>query len=398
MNKFEFENVIDVLGINNKVPNQTDNYTSIRDIYDWNDFEIYFDDNRYSIIKGKIPFEVAQKIYDKYPNNPHSIRIAGGDLDNKPSEWAKNDEYDKFISTIFESFENDNNYSDTLEQIIKNMRLETLTKFQNQFYIDTYYIDTKEGLLILLTELQDYYIQRILNNPEVSIQVAKQPELMAEVNRRLIKQSNPYLNTDQWIKKQNAIILEETKNYQSNDKQDLEIRELLNEFDETINPFINDKFDMLDPSNYIDNISFSWDTDNNKTQFTILDNKTKFESKYTRDNNRLLYNFYYGKGLFISISHQYINENNESFEPIPSEEVIYIYHNSYQHNKEKNIDIRYNLTNKSYIQENQIKPITPEQKTFIIEELKKAIQVAKRTTINNMCVPKEPNNMRKILK
>ena len=340
MNKFEFKNVIDVLGINNKTSYIISQYGTVEDVYDWNGLEIYFYGHYYSIIKGKIPFEVAQKIYDKYPNNPPSIKIINGNSYYTPIDWVKNDDYDKFIPIIFKTLKNEKQNYENINQIYKNIKQEVITTYPNNFYIDAYHIDTKEGLIILLTELQDYFINKNLENPNPCSLINRQKELLVEVNKKLIKKCNPYLNTNQWIKKQNPI-LEETKNHQSNDKQDLEIRELLTEFDKTVNPFINDKFDMVDPSNYIDNISFSCNLNNNQTELEIKDKKTKFKSEYIRNDNRLLYNFIYGKKPNIAISHHYTKTLNDT----QLKEVISIYHDYDEYNNNRNISLEYNLTN-----------------------------------------------------
>ena len=396
MNRLEFKNVIDVLGINNKTSYIISKYGTVEDIYDWNGLEIYFYGHYYSIIKGKIPFEVAQKIYDKYPNNPPSIRIINGNNYYTPIDWVKNDDYDKFIPIIFKTLKKEKQNYENISQVYKNIKQEVITTYPNNFYIDTYHIDTKEGLLILLTELQDYFISKNLENPNSCSLINRQKELLVEVNKKLIKQSNPYLDTNQWIKKQNAIILEETKNHQSNDKQNLEIRNLLNKFDKTVNPFINDKFDMLDPSNYIDNISFSCNINNNQTELEIKDKKTKFKSEYIRNDNRLLYNFIYGKKPNIAISHHYTKTHNHT----QPKEVISIYHDYDDYNNNRNISLEYNLTNdflkyKTY-SDNYKQPSTYEQKATLIYELKKAIQMAETVTINNMCVQKETDNIKKV--
>ena len=395
MNRLEFKNVIDVLGINNKTSYIISQYGTVEDVYDWNGLEIYFYGHYYSIIKGKIPFEVAQKIYDKYPNNPPSIRIINGNNYYTPIDWVKNDDYDKFIPIIFKTLKKEKQNYENISQVYKNIKQEVITTYPNNFYIDTYHIDTKEGLLILLTELQDYFISKNLENPNSCSLINRQKELLVEVNKKLIKQSNPYLDTNQWIKKQNPI-LEETKNHQSNDKQDLEIKELLTEFDKTVNPFINDKFDMVDPSNYIDNISFSCNINNNQTELEIKDKKTKFKSEYIRNDNRLLYNFIYGKKPNIAISHHYTKTHNHT----QPKEVISIYHDYDDYNNNRNISLEYNLTNnflkyKNY-SDNHKQPSTYEQKATLIYELKKAIQMAEIVTINNMCVQKGTDNIKKV--
>ncbi|MDD2181208.1 MAG: hypothetical protein PHW32_02435 [Bacilli bacterium] len=396
MNRLEFKNVMDVLGIDNKVSNIKGRYGSTEDVHSWNDFKIYFYGSYYSVVEGKIPLEVAKIIYDKYPNNPYSIRVAGGADDNKPSDWAKSEEYNKFVNAAFEVFKEDCNYFNKYKAVINNKKQKILEKDPESLYIDMYHIDTKEGLLILITELQDYFIRKILNNPNIKGQVVMQSKLLAEVNRRLIKQSNPYLSTNQWIKEQDIMILEKTKNRQSDDEQENKIRCLLNKFDEIINPFTNDEIEMLDPNNYTDKITFNCYGDENEINLTVIDKKTKFWAEHKRSEKFMTYGLYYGKKPRIHIHHYFDAKDENLRSPV---EVICLSHSYDKFNDKREIDLRYDLTNgltyKTYANEEEKQSITPEQKTLIINELQKAIQTAELITINNMSKPKEQKTIKK---
>lgn len=118
-------------------------------------------------------------------------------------------------------------------------------------YINTYHIDTKEGLVVLITELQDYYAKKLNNGKIENSQVDKQKEIIGQINKELIESSNPQITTDQWMTINNVDIFERTKNNKNVTEQDLEIRSLLEQYDMTINPFTNDN--LVEPQEYSEN-------------------------------------------------------------------------------------------------------------------------------------------------
>ena len=64
MNSVELKNVMDVLGIA-KVGTTTNTRRGESDLFTWDGLDIYFGGTYYTIVSGKVPLEVAQKIYDK---------------------------------------------------------------------------------------------------------------------------------------------------------------------------------------------------------------------------------------------------------------------------------------------------------------------------------------------
>lgn len=83
MTKLEFEKVLNDSGIKNKCPND-DN------IYLWEDREIKFN-NGFAEIKGTIPYDFAETLYSKYPNNLYSTIVNDGDgkAESKPIDFFK---------------------------------------------------------------------------------------------------------------------------------------------------------------------------------------------------------------------------------------------------------------------------------------------------------------------
>ncbi len=389
MNRLEFTKVMEVLGIDNKVSTITGRYGTTEDVYNWNDIDICFYGSYYSIVDGKIPLEVAKRIYDKDPKNLYSIRIDGGALDNKPIDCAVSDEYNKFVTTFFQLFKGKEVCLEKTDTILERKKQEILSHNPESLYIGTYHIDTKEGLLIFLTELQDYYIGKILNEPNINIQVAKQPELLGEINRRLIEDSNPYINVEQWLEKDSGYDCEgqtikkgkTVDNYQKVDEEKNKIKILLKEFDETINPFINNNIKLLDPIEYSDKILFNCYADDNEVEFFVKDKTKKGQVEHRRNNEYLTYTLSYGEESWVCLHHYFVCKKEN---PLFFEEIVCLL----SHNDSQSFDLRYNLTNglayRTYAKDEEKRPLTPSQKVLIIDELEKAIEVAKTITINNM--------------
>lgn len=96
MNRLEFDEVMKVMEINNLLSITTGENNVGEKI------DIYFGDGYYAIVKGKIPLEVANLIYEKYPNNIYQIRIGSGYSDLNPNEQAIDDKYKKDIQKYIE--------------------------------------------------------------------------------------------------------------------------------------------------------------------------------------------------------------------------------------------------------------------------------------------------------
>lgn len=98
MNRLEFKEVLKAVGVNNPLTDTHNRYGESEEVHYWKDIVMYFGGSYYTIIKGKIPFEVADIIYEKYPNNPYKIRIDGGKEDYKSIEYAIDKQYTKEIA------------------------------------------------------------------------------------------------------------------------------------------------------------------------------------------------------------------------------------------------------------------------------------------------------------
>ena len=146
MNRLEFNIVMETVGIDNPLSTPEGSNGTREDVHYWNDLAIWYGGRNYTIVHGKIPLEVANIIYEKYPENPYGIRIEGGCVDRNPSDWSTGG------------------------------------------YLKAYHIDSKEGLLIFLTEMKDYFLRKN-NLPET--EVKRYDELIAKVSSEILKKVNP---------------------------------------------------------------------------------------------------------------------------------------------------------------------------------------------------------------
>ena len=71
MNRLEFNEVLKTLGINNPLINTKGRCGESEQVHFWQNIAIYFGGSYYTAVRGKVPLEVANIIYQKYPNNPY---------------------------------------------------------------------------------------------------------------------------------------------------------------------------------------------------------------------------------------------------------------------------------------------------------------------------------------
>lgn len=194
MNRLEFNEVLKAVGINNHLVNTTGRYGTSEKVHFWQDMAIHFSGSYYTVINGKIPLEVANIIYEKYPNNPYEIRVDGGASNYIPIEHAIDDQYKKEIQEHLDAHLSTNEYLNRCKKSRRNM----LRRKNDNKYIETYHIDSKEGLIIFLTEMKDYYFRKQgLNENEIQ----KYDEILSTVSSEILKKVNPGINTYDWMSK-----------------------------------------------------------------------------------------------------------------------------------------------------------------------------------------------------
>lgn len=307
----------------------------------WHNLNIHFGGTFYAIVEGDIPLEVANAIYEKYPDNPYGIRVNGGCNDCNP----------------------------------------------NKVYPKLYHIDSKEGLVIFITEMKNYFARKN-GLPEIQ----NFDELMATINSAILKKVNPSISTYEWMQtdKENSEIFSQTILNEAKTPFGREFRKAIDNFDKNINPFINEEIELDEIESYLKKINISANTYDSKDinirkkccQIHITDLESGNKVSYYRSPGGFSYQLHYilSEGQYLTFSHYF--STVAVAEEDKGEFIVVDYWGNDQSQK---FDIRYNITQgiagETYGEKT---PITPEQKKWIYNELLKAINYASTVTIANM--------------
>lgn len=385
MKKIEFNEVMNVVGINNPLSTTTGRYGSTEEVHYWNNLAIWFSGSYYAIIRGKIPYEVANIIYQKYSSNFYEIRVEGGCSNWNPIDWAVDEQYEKEIKENLERFLGSNEYIEKCELARENL----YKRNNDDKYITTYHIDKKEGLLIFLIEMKDYFLRK---NNLLETEVEKYDELISKVVFELLKKINPSVSAYEWMQGDSV----NRDNYNLSVERDNKtklgqmFRNAILDFDKAVNPFLNEDVNLVNIKDYLQNVNMSvnsYRTENGKTregccslEISCLD--TNDNVNYYRSPEGFSFQLMYklGNKKNLSVLHYYSTSGNYESD---KGEVIAI--NYYGDNVDDKIDIRLNITNgragKTY--EDKIQA-TPEQIAFVYDELIKATSYASKITIEKM--------------
>ena len=381
MNRLEFNEVINTTDINNLSSSKKNNYKSDEDLYCWNDIEISFSGSYYSIINGKVPLEVANIIYEKYPNNPYNIRINGGSNNLIPIEQATDDQYENDIEKYIDEKPTISKYLEECEKAKKELD----NRNDCNKYINKYHIDTKEGLLIFIIEMKDYFLRK--NNLDET-EVKKYNELIKIVNEGIIKKINPTISAYEWMQgdKENKDKYNFTIERDSKTKIGRMFREAILNFDKAVNPFLNYEIEFDEIENYLEKISISASVDNymdgkyrdNCCNLKISELKTNNSTCYYRSPDGFSFQLMYklNDKEYISVLHYFSSIHNyeDTGEVIA---VVYLKDNS-----KKSFDMRLNVTTGKI--EGTKSQASIEQIGLIYDWLVKATEYALSVTLENM--------------
>lgn len=381
MNRLEFNEVMKAVGINNPLSTTNGSNGTSEQVHYWQNIAIYFGGSYYAVIKGKVPLEVANIIYEKYPNNPYKIRVDGGCSDWIPIKHATDEKLEQDIRKYIDQNLSENEY--------KTARRNYLRRTNKNKYVPTYHIDTKEGLVILLTEMKDYFARK---QRKRETEVQRFDELMATINAEILKKVKPSISAYEWMQadEENNEIFSQTVSSGTKTSFGKEFRKAIDEFDKVVNPFINEDIELDEIGNYLQKVNISantYDSVDLKTrkdccEVVITDLETQNKVLYHRNPDGFSYQLQYTleKNRYLVVSHYYSTAGSDEND---KGEVITI--DYYGDNVPQEIDIRYNLTKgvagKTY---GERTPITLEQKEFVYDELLKAIGMASSITIDNM--------------
>lgn len=289
----------------------------------------------YCIVNGIIPLEIAEAIYKKYPNVNQFIKIAGYYNNREPKQFAKKDG-------------------------------------KGNLYVDYYHIESKEGLLILLSEIKNYHLN-ILSKTDKLITEDRAKKIMLDINKAIILKLNPKITGSDWINSKSSSGFKETK-------LDKKILDSIIKFDKTINPFIENE----NPNNYIYNLVINAalfnETRENCATMYLVNKDTNNKTMYIRNDTSLNYKLFYRIGNeLLEVTHYYRLSNNDVIEYI---EFI-----------EKEKTSKYNITSGTKIINNKEIPLTNYEKKNLYKKLEKAINYAETVTVDS----KNSNNYAKKL-
>lgn len=367
MNRLEFNEVLKEFDIDNSLIDKTGRYNSNEESHFWDNTSIYFSDSYYAIVKGRIPFEVDKIISEKYQKEQYGIRHVGSNN-----------------SCNLVQFSDANSLA-----IPEESKKDASKKEDKKPYIETYHIDSKEGLIILLTELKDCYARKI-GLPETEVQ--RYDEILSTINARILMKINPTITTYDWMGEDEQYCEKflDTIVRDHNTPFGHEFREIIDQFDKTINPYINEDIELDSIENYSQKLDISASSYNSldgmyrESCCTMVikakdgTGKVRYYRKPHGFTYHLMYTF--GPQEYLDVLHYFTTIGDKETD---IGEHIYISYSG--ENSKQKIDLRYNITKGLSGETYKDKtPITPEQKVFVYNELVKATNLASRITIDNM--------------
>lgn len=342
MTRLEFNEILKAININNHILNARGANGLEQEVYFWNDLLIQFSGTDYALIKGNIPLEFANILYNKYPKSHYKMRINGGtDIPNE----------DKHISM--------------------------------------YYINAKEELIIFLTELNDYYARK-KGLPETEVQ--RYDEIMATITGSILKKVNPCITATEWMAEDKEYGESYLSLIESEQKTLLGrvLRKMLEQFDKTINPFINEEIELDFAENYLKKVNINASTfgevkhkkRDGCCKITISKKNSENEVAYFRNPNGFIYRLWYalGEGEYVIVSHYF---RDDAEHELYNGEIINIEYFGNESNQMFNLI--YNIS-KGLASSNSepFTQVTAEQMSAVFDTLSKATRMASTITIDNM--------------
>lgn len=374
--RIEFNEIMDVVGVYNPLVRTIGKFV-YEDVYIWHDMAIWFHGG-YAIVHGRIPLEVANTIYQKYPGNPYHIRVDGDLNDRNPNDCAIDDKFEEERRKIVA--QQDLSAAEFKTKIDKAFD-ELDGRNVDDKYITCYHIDTKEGLLIFLTEIKDYYLRK-KNLPET--EVARYDQLLAESMHEVLRRTNPGVSAYDWMQGDE----ENREKYNSA----CQIQKRVNPcslfgayvraFDRAVNPFIDEcvRFDEI--SNSFGKVYISvHSTDFARGEYRegccrmkIVDLATNNFVEYEREPHGFLFkSVYFDNGARLSVTHFFDSQRHEEFIVVDSHDGKIKVLESMYSGESKNISV-------DGVSSDEVK----DAHQFICDTLFKALGYTESITIQNM--------------
>ena len=353
MTRIEFKEVLSKFRINDEVTITDGKFGAPEIVYSWNGFSIYFSGDDYAVWKGKIPLFVAKNIEDSYDVNKYGIR-AGGKYEDVPlSDLARDDKYVSYVQDLNKNINDYKAYKGKVREAKKDLD----KRDDKNKYIKKYCFDTKEGFIIFLAEIIKYY-----KNYEINIE-----DVILEVNKRIVDSPNLEITTNTW-----------KKNLEYYCKMDESLKEVLNNFDAAINPFINNN-----PTDYVNLmptsslLSLDRDTGLNIYKFSITSDKGSV--KCLCDSRCLNYQLIYriDEGNCVDITHGFYLTSYDLVKE-------YIKINNFGVNADKSNNLVYDVFTKECKNDDGDLVIMDSNKfLYMISKLDDASNYAKEITLGN---------------
>lgn len=350
MNRLEFDTVMDQFGIYHAIDCVKGYLNTLELVYDLRSYgiRIYFSGNLYAIIKGAVPIEVIKNIYKKYECYCNSIKI---DINN-----------------------------------VENGCLNEVC------------ISKKEALIIFITEINNYYLERLSKKNKIKFSRSNQIKLIKDVNLLLLNKGNFTLSSDEWIANNNATVLTRTKYGSVKNDFDISLRKLLDQYDKTVNPFCNSDLNFCDSLFYSNKVNFNFSSSSDDLFSICLENDDVSAQHYKSNYKMVYYSSYKNEfGVDVQLNHNFRLENKKTNQK--EEELIWIHYFYNNLNSDTNlIELIYNITTHEIISRfSDSKLIEKAKKEIIIDELNRAIASIETKIIDNIVSNKTKCEKRKKL-
>lgn len=334
-------------------------------------------------INGKVPYDLAMCLFEKYPCKSFQIKVGGiGDFEC-PCE--------NFVDDVFIKESIRNLPSETIEERVQRLnkaRYYLRNRKNENKYIDTYRIDSKEGLVIFLSEYIDYRarLKKMDSNKAGEI-----TDIVARLNAKIISQINPVVSANVWMG-QSMYNREYSEGWvRTNSSSALtEFRRALDEFDRAVNPFIesdmsiSEKVALLEKAN-ISAYPLSYDCnfvdDTTYFETVIEDSSTGHEVKFglKPDGFKYLFCAELGEKDFLLVMHRFDGKVSYGEE---SGEKLYIEYFGDNSPCKKTLNL--NLTSGTLVKDKTNCSRVDEVTLGVIySELLKATRLAATVTIDN---------------
>ena len=270
MNKYQLKKVMEYFGYPEIERISLGIYGKNVPMYGWKRYKIYHK-MFYAHVAACIPYELANDISNKYPNDKYQINVFGMAPSVGPS------------------------------------------KFAEKGYIPYYEVFTVEGLVILLSELEDYYARKN-NEPETKVKEIK--NAFVSITKSSIEEANPGYPIEEWLSTEKDVLTLYHKGIRNNKKNKIyaELRNHLTMFDRYVNPFMMDSDILLEPADYLDKVNVEtskWDDRKpNSANLYIEDTNTNEWLSYLRNHDG--FSFIYNNND-MKVYHYFSNLNTEYY-------------------------------------------------------------------------------------